>query len=147
MTGAVYRFFASDGTLLYVGRSMTALARLAQHEVGAPWFNEAATITIEYHADAPEAERRAILSERPRHNRALNPDDERKRSVIAITDALGAEAISAKLSVTAHSIRHARTSGSFPASWYAPLDEMCDAANVECPRDAFNWKAAAEAAE
>lgn len=67
-----------------------------------------------------------------------------KHSVILITDALGAEAMSQHLGVTLHSIRHARVTKGFPASWYAPLLEMCTSAGIECHLDAFNWKTPAD---
>jgi hypothetical protein len=63
-----------------------------------------------------------------------------KHIVIAITDALGAEAITGRLGVTGHSVRHARTTGVFPASWYGPLSGMCAEVGVSCPLEAFNWK-------
>lgn len=68
-----------------------------------------------------------------------------KPAVREITDTLATDALCARLGVKPHSIRHARTTGTFPASWYAPLKAMCDAAGIECPMSAFNWKA--EAAE
>jgi hypothetical protein len=57
-----------------------------------------------------------------------------------IIKALGRENIAARIGVSDFSIRHARASGKFPASWYAPLREMCAEAGVACSLDAFNWK-------
>jgi hypothetical protein len=68
-----------------------------------------------------------------------------KHPVITITDALGADAMSQRLGVTPHSIRHARATKAFPASWYAPLLDMCAAAGIDCPLNAFNWKTPNEA--
>ncbi len=70
-----------------------------------------------------------------------------KHFVINITDALGVEAITKKLGVTRHSVRHARTTGLFPASWYAPLLAMCGDVGVDCPIEAFNWKSPASTLE
>jgi hypothetical protein len=67
-----------------------------------------------------------------------------KHHVHRITDELGADAICARLGVSSHSIRYARTDGSFPASWYGPLKTMCDDAGIPCPLTAFNWRAPAK---
>jgi predicted GIY-YIG superfamily endonuclease len=56
---------------LYVGVSLSALNRLAQHRDGSHWFLEIAVVKIEAFPDrtsALEAERNAILKENPRHN-------------------------------------------------------------------------------
>lgn len=71
MTTALYRHFAADGALLYVGISSNHLRRLLQHESGAAWAKEIASVTVEHHATralAIAAERAAIASENPRHN-------------------------------------------------------------------------------
>lgn len=58
----------------------------------------------------------------------------------SITDQIGADRISKAIGVSSHSIRHARTEGTFPASWYAVLSDMCKQQGIECPLSAFNWK-------
>ena len=63
-----------------------------------------------------------------------------KASVHHITDTLSSDAICARLGVSHHSVRYARTDGAFPASWYGPLKEMCDETGIPCPLTAFNWK-------
>ena len=63
-----------------------------------------------------------------------------KETVKTITDTLGSAAIQARLGVTEFSIIHARREGSFTASWYAPLKDMCDRAGIDCPISVFNWK-------
>jgi hypothetical protein len=68
-----------------------------------------------------------------------------KHAVINITDTLTAPAIMARLGVSSHMIRHARTTGVFPASWYAPVKAMADDVGIPCPLSAFNWKATGEA--
>ena len=37
---ALYRHFAADGSLLYVGISLSALNRLGQHKQNAEWFDK-----------------------------------------------------------------------------------------------------------
>jgi hypothetical protein len=68
---ALYRHFAADGSLLYVGISLSALQRLGQHAESSGWFNAISTVTIEHFETrdlALLAERRAIACEKPRHN-------------------------------------------------------------------------------
>ena len=67
-----------------------------------------------------------------------------KPAIQNITRTLGDDAICAALGVTHHSVRGARTTGVFPASWYDTLQSMCIEAGIPCPRNAFNWKAAAK---
>lgn len=63
-----------------------------------------------------------------------------KDAVKKITDELGTRAIQDALDVSSHSVRYARTSGLFPASWYAPLLTLCNDRDIECPLEAFNWR-------
>lgn len=68
---ALYRHFDGAGELLYVGISLNAVSRLAQHRLEANWFDEIARIDIEWHPTreaAEAAERAAIKAEYPRHN-------------------------------------------------------------------------------
>lgn len=68
---ALYRHFDAAGELLYVGISLNAVSRLAQHRIEANWFDEIARIDIEWHPTreaAESAERTAIQAEHPRHN-------------------------------------------------------------------------------
>ncbi|MAM60881.1 hypothetical protein [Maritimibacter sp. UBA3975] len=68
----LYRHFDKDGDLLYVGISLSAIDRSKQHKNGSDWWQEVASITVENFASraaAERAERRAISSERPIHNR------------------------------------------------------------------------------
>lgn len=68
---ALYRHWNADGELLYVGISLNAVSRLAQHRVEANWFDDIARIDIEWHPDrssADAAERAAIKAEHPLHN-------------------------------------------------------------------------------
>jgi predicted GIY-YIG superfamily endonuclease len=68
---ALYRFFADDGSLLYVGITWNIAARFPQHATEKPWWSEVANITIEAHPNRVavlEAERQAISAESPRYN-------------------------------------------------------------------------------
>ena len=70
---ALYRHFDVEGRLLYVGISLNAVARLAQHRETAHWFGQIARIEVEWHESrmlAEAAERKAIKAERPAHNLA-----------------------------------------------------------------------------
>ena len=67
----LYRHFAADGTLLYVGISLSALGRLQAHRASA-WSEDIARVEVETYptrAAALAAEKAAIKSERPKHNR------------------------------------------------------------------------------
>jgi predicted GIY-YIG superfamily endonuclease len=71
MKTALYRYFAADGHLLYVGVSNRPLARLEQHKRTHDWTVEVCRITIEWLADrasAIRAEQEAIQDESPEHN-------------------------------------------------------------------------------
>jgi len=63
-----------------------------------------------------------------------------KEAVKSITDELGADAMCARLGVTEHSIRHARHTGAFPASWFPIVKTMAEDAGLQCPMEVFNWK-------
>lgn len=71
----LYRLYAADGALLYVGISRSALRRLGQHLAEKPWAEEVARTTVEWfdtREAAAAAEVAAIVTERPRHNIAHN---------------------------------------------------------------------------
>lgn len=68
---ALYRHFDASGRLLYIGISLNAVSRLAQHRITSPWFEDIARIELEWHETrtaAHDAERAAIRDERPIHN-------------------------------------------------------------------------------
>lgn len=68
----VYRLWAADGRLLYVGSSMALRARLKRHRD--KWGDLIASVTWDEYDDARsmlDAERLAIQSELPALNRAL----------------------------------------------------------------------------
>jgi hypothetical protein len=67
----LYRHFDKIGRLLYVGISLSAIARLSRHSHDAHWFHEIVTVTIQTYPGRPEAmiaEARAIEDEKPLHN-------------------------------------------------------------------------------
>lgn len=77
MQEVLYRFFDSQGTLLYVGISGNWMARLNSHSKTADFYSAVAGMTIERFPDREsvvEAELRAIKSENPLFNRADNPN-------------------------------------------------------------------------
>lgn len=104
----LYRAYAGDGQLLYVGVSFSALQRLAQHRSCSEWFDQCAEIKIERFEDrgaACRAEIEAIETEHPifniAHNRAANgltvvertrqaplpkPLEQRARPAVSITN-------------------------------------------------------------
>jgi hypothetical protein len=66
----VYRLFDADDRLLYVGRSISFLTRLSNHETK-PWWRASVRVTLEHFDSVEEAasgEARAIASESPVHN-------------------------------------------------------------------------------
>lgn len=68
---ALYRFFDADGDLLYVGISLNPWTRWKQHKSVKDWAEDVASSTIEWHdtrEEALDAERLAIIDERPRYN-------------------------------------------------------------------------------
>jgi predicted GIY-YIG superfamily endonuclease len=67
----LYRHFAKDGTLLYVGISKSAIQRLFEHKDDSFWFNDIAKMTIEnFHSreEVKLAEKEAIKNENPLYN-------------------------------------------------------------------------------
>ena len=66
-----------------------------------------------------------------------------KKPIHHIIDTLGSEEIASRFDVSSHMIRHARSSGVFPASWYADMKAWCEDVGIPCPMSLFNWKATA----
>ena len=70
---ALYRLYNADHDLIYVGASVAPIARLSEHVGRAEWGRTAATMTMAWfpsRQEAFEAERAAILAERPMFNSA-----------------------------------------------------------------------------
>jgi predicted GIY-YIG superfamily endonuclease len=76
VTQHLYRMYDANENLLYIGVSVNALARFAQHKLDKPWIDDVAKVTIESHkcsrSEIEAMEREAIVLERPRHNVAHN---------------------------------------------------------------------------
>lgn len=75
-TQTLYRFFDSEGRLLYVGISKFFEARLKQHYRNSSWFFDSSSVTLEHYetrAQVEEAETLAIKTESPLHNKAGLP--------------------------------------------------------------------------
>lgn len=71
MSTSLYRHFADDGGLLYVGISLSWPARTKAHVYGSRWFDQVARVEIERFPTreaALEAEREAIRREKPKFN-------------------------------------------------------------------------------
>jgi predicted GIY-YIG superfamily endonuclease len=68
---AVYRMYASDGSLLYIGISNNFGRRWLQHEGTKPWWPEMQRQTVDWfptRAEASREEEAAIAAERPKYN-------------------------------------------------------------------------------
>jgi len=67
----LYRHFDGEGRLLYVGISLSSVARLGQHKHNAHWYDAIRRVEVE-HFDDPDAaraaERAAIQTENPLFN-------------------------------------------------------------------------------
>ena len=68
----VYRCYARDGRLLYIGSTHMYGLRMTGHASHSPWWSDVASITREIFpllTEARAAEKLAIQSEKPEHNR------------------------------------------------------------------------------
>jgi predicted GIY-YIG superfamily endonuclease len=119
---ALYRHRDCNGTLLYVGISLSVAGRLAQHASTSHWFAEVAQVDVEYFPTreaAMDAERRAIQTEYPRCNQVhavirtpkpARPLSKAREKVRIVRDAPPAAVIRAPYkSQTFRSVREART--------------------------------------
>ena len=81
MRTALYRQFADDKSLLYVGISLNAQNRLSQHYKSSAWFTEVTDVKIEWFGtreEALKAEVDAIHAEKPKCNIHHNLQAERE---------------------------------------------------------------------
>lgn len=72
----LYRMFDADGSLLYVGITVHVGGRFDHHRRNKPWWTDVARIELQHFPDrgsVEDAERDAVVSERPRYNIALVP--------------------------------------------------------------------------
>lgn len=75
----LYRFYNANRELLYVGITSNAFGRLSGHSKDKNWFTEVSYSTFTHYSsrfDVDQAETRAIVSEKPKYNKAKNPDYE-----------------------------------------------------------------------
>lgn len=63
-----------------------------------------------------------------------------QKPALHIVESLTPEALQAA-GMSERLIRHARSTGTFAASWYRIVRSLCQRAQIDCPLDAFNWKA------
>lgn len=66
----VYRFFSTNGELLYVGVSLSVFQRIMSHRTK-NWHKDIANVTLEHFSDrreAMDAEAAAIREHQPRYN-------------------------------------------------------------------------------
>jgi len=78
----LYRFYDGGDRLLYVGITNNPAARFKQHEHSKDWWDQVASITLEQHASRQElmdAERAAIIAERPAYNVAHSVTNPRRK--------------------------------------------------------------------
>lgn len=71
---ALYRAYAKDGTLLYIGISAMPQPRFDQHRNTSPWYGQMASHTLEWFKTrkvAMAAESAAVKAEKPIYNRQL----------------------------------------------------------------------------
>ncbi|MGY6251143.1 hypothetical protein ACXIUS_26985 [Bosea thiooxidans] len=72
---ALYRHWDEEDNLLYVGISLSAVARLSDHMANSQWASDIAKVTVEYYASRPDAlaaEQKAIETEAPAYNVIYN---------------------------------------------------------------------------
>jgi excinuclease UvrABC nuclease subunit len=83
----LYRHFDKDDRLLYVGVSLRALQRLAQHRNHAHWFEQICRVEMEQFATrqgALAAERVAIEREKPLYNIQFSEQQAAARSAAKV---------------------------------------------------------------
>ena len=117
---AVYRLYAADGTLLYIGSSYNPDARCEVHR-RRPWWREVARRTEEWHpfrGAAYWAETKAIRIESPKFNRAGTPAHNAERSLQQQGTA-DEQRVKCKVAADALKIRK-RVAGEWRAKGYGP---------------------------
>ena len=71
---SLYRLFSRTGELLYVGMTLNFFSRLDNHRSGKPWWLDVRTVTVipyPTRREAEDAERAAIIHERPKWNEQI----------------------------------------------------------------------------
>lgn len=73
---ALYRFYDADDDLLYVGITENLSVRFASHKATKPWWPDVVRHSVEWRetrAEAEDAEKAAMIAERPKWNVANSP--------------------------------------------------------------------------
>ncbi|WP_192806281.1 GIY-YIG nuclease family protein [Streptomyces sp. SS1-1] len=86
---AVYRFYAADDTLLYVGVTQRFGTRWSNHAKQKPWWSQVArqaVVWYETRAEALKVEAEAIKTEKPVHNVLLQPKPPKPRRPMSELD-------------------------------------------------------------
>lgn len=74
----LYRYFDKEGTLLYIGITSDEIARMVAHRGTKHWYKQVTRIDLEFYDSlelAMLAEKKAIHSEKPLHNKRHNSTD------------------------------------------------------------------------
>jgi hypothetical protein len=66
------------------------------------------------------------------------------QTVEKISDEIGRKRLAALIGVGRSAVTNAIKDGVFPASWFVVVSRECEAAKIDCPLSAFNFKEAAE---
>lgn len=149
----VYRFYDADGCLLYIGMSTCIAERISAHQSSADWFPTCTKLTIEHFEErscAVDAERKAIIFEKPAYNVQHNvrdvlgvetPTPEIKiGDIMTVNDLityLGEDQVATALGVSRKAVRVAARKGVLAAMWYDELEYM---AGCPLPRHFFSFK-------
>jgi predicted GIY-YIG superfamily endonuclease len=83
---ALYRFYGTDGALLYVGITQNIDERWTAHERDKPWWPQVTEKALEWFDSRPlalAAERKAVQEESPVHNVTGKPWTETRRQLDA----------------------------------------------------------------
>jgi hypothetical protein len=147
---ALYRFYDENSTLLYVGITCAPTVRWKSHSTRS-WWPQVVRKDVEWHLSRETAEaeeRRAIVWEKPRYNRAHNQvrADASKSwwpYVVAVSDNAPQQAIGSRTGINQSSIGRWRTSDpkpenvrAFALAYRRPVLEAFIAAGFITPSEA-----------
>ena len=82
MSEVLYRFYDEKDNLLYIGISNSFYSRANQHNKNSEWFHKASYATLEHYdtrEEVEEAEKEAIRTEHPIHNKMHSLRNEKPR--------------------------------------------------------------------